>query len=126
MGRTQFFTKDHYAELCSWFHARNMPAPALEYLPTNGVIVPGVAAGFVYLTDTPVCILDCFITNPEAPSEERSAALDLITIRLEAFARAHGAKLLICTTKHESLKDRAIELGFNDLGPSFSLGKEID
>lgn len=59
-----------------WLKLQNHPEAALEDLPTLGYIVPGVGAGFVRNCETGIGMLDSFVTNPKATSEQRDAALD--------------------------------------------------
>lgn len=59
----------------SWCAARGLAPVDSHTLPQLGVIVPGVAAGFLYRTDSSLGFLDGFISNPAAPKEERAAAL---------------------------------------------------
>ena len=41
--------KIHYDEMCKWYARRNLPAIPRAMLPMTGLVVPGVAAGFLYI-----------------------------------------------------------------------------
>jgi hypothetical protein len=126
MDRTVHYSHGFYPEVASWFTARSLPIPSHHSLPTNGFIVPGVAAGFLYLTDSDVSILDCFISNPKTTEVERDEALDSIAHHLIACASLHDTKILICNTTLKAIKDRAVFLGFTDTGTHFALAKELN
>lgn len=70
------------AELNGWYRARGLPEVPLEALPLTGLIVPGVAAGFLYLTDSSLAMLEGFCTNPQVGRDERARALDQIIAAL--------------------------------------------
>jgi hypothetical protein len=126
MDKVKFYTNSDYAEINSWFKAHGMPSPSADLLPSNGFIVPGVAAGFVYLTDSSVSILDSFISNPDSDDDDRSDAIDWIAIHLTNLAMMNGTKLLICNTKIKAVRDRVLTLGFTDTGKHDSFAKELN
>lgn len=99
-------------EVAGWYAARALRAPTADMLPDCGVIVQGVAAGWLYGTDSAVCLLDGYITNPAASPEDRNAALDAITGELLAAARGRGFRHVIAYTGTPSIEARAISHGF--------------
>ena len=125
MDKVIHYAHEHYSQIKEWFALRELPVPSHHSLPTNGFIVPGVAAGFIYLTDSDVSILDCFISNPLTTDVDRDEALDSIAKHLIACAELHDTKILICNTVLKAIKDRAVYLGFTDTGMHFSLAKEL-
>lgn len=125
MDNIEFFSEFHYPELCEWFKARKLPPPTFKQLPVNGFIIPDTAAGFVYLTDSEVAILDCFISNPLSTEVNRDIALDLIVKHLESCACVHGAKILICNSQIKAIEDRALSHGFTSTGHYMSFSKGL-
>ncbi len=80
----------HYYTLGNWYVARKMSIVPAQALPPTGYVVPGVAAGFCWHTNSTVAWIDNMITNPAAPVIRRYAALQAIVLRLEAEAIAAG------------------------------------
>lgn len=99
--------------------------PPRSLFPRSGFIISGVAAGFLYFTDSAVGIIDCYISNPDTDSKTRSDALDAITLALIGFARFHGVKLIKCDTKLEVIKTRALGHGFRATGSHESFALEL-
>lgn len=64
-------------EIMEWFLQRKIPITP-DYFPKHGFIVPGVAAGFIFSTDSNFCIFECFISNPNSPRTLRREALEKI------------------------------------------------
>lgn len=79
--------------------------------PQVGFIVDGVAAYFLYSTDSVCCWLENMVTNREAEKEERKRALDLIVDAILSEARSLGFKVAYATTKNISAAKRAKTLG---------------
>lgn len=85
------YTKNDYAEVSSWFHARNIKITE-DYLPEHGFIVQNKAAGFIYSTDSNWCIFECFIGNPDAARTDRQEALRAIVPEMIKKAKNMGFK----------------------------------
>lgn len=119
------YEMDDYPELASWFRARGLSVPCDEDLPDNGVIVPGVAAGFLIQTDTSAALIDFFISNPDTSSRARGEALDAIARALMGRAHQLGYKRVLCNSQLDTIVRRARALGFQELGEFKSFSKEI-
>lgn len=112
-----------FDELGRWYLARWGSVPHKSLFPPIGFIVEGIAAGFLYLTDSSIAIIDGYISNPETDSKTRSDALNAITEALIGFAKSHGVKRLKCDSQSEAIKKRALSHGFTLVGvyDSFTL-----
>jgi hypothetical protein len=115
------FVASDLQEVNAWCaaHGRD-PLPA-ERLPPTGAIVPGVACGFLYRTDSAVALLEAFITNPAATLRRRSAAVDEITLAL--LAQARGSYVMAICTAGGTAR-RAPRHGFRRHGLAVVLGME--
>ena len=78
-------------EILGWFKQRKIDI-SIDYLSPTGFIVPGVAAGYIFATDSNWCIFECFIGNPEISSEERQKALRQIVPAMIEEAKEMGYK----------------------------------
>lgn len=120
----KFDPSTDFSQFKEWHERRGMKVPDDVILPMIGLIVDGVAAGFLIQTDCALGFLDFFVTNPLASKEERNDALDDIGFSLIVTAKRLGVKALMCNTKFKNIKALAHKHGFNYLGEysSFSRG----
>ncbi len=100
-------------ELNRWLDVRGLMPVEAHALPIVGMIVPGVAAGFLYRTDSSIGFLDGFASNPEAPKETRAAALLHIG---DALASRFDGRFLLVYTEHVGISRWCRETGFTDRG----------
>lgn len=120
--KIRFYQPEDLASLNVWYAARGQPGITRAMLPTHGYFAPGLAAGFLYRTDSCFGFLDTFVTNPGAPQSERALALQDIACRLMADFR--GGRLLIYTTSG-GIRRWAQKHGFSVLGTHTMLSKEL-
>lgn len=125
MVKVREFKKEDLKTVNHWLDCRKLPSIDMMHLPNLGYICDNVAVGFIYLTDSTVAILDCFVASPHANKEEIDEALNLIVIHLLSHARLCGVTLVTCTTKSKSIKTRAEKFGFKKTGECIELSKEL-
>lgn len=114
-----------FEEIGSWYRGHNEPPLTIEAAPPTGLIVPGQAAAWLYLTDGDMALLENYITNPEAPLRERYASLEIITVCLESIAKQKGYKRLAACIKEKGLVRAAERRNFNTYGTFTAMGKDI-
>ena len=118
-------TADQVDALREMFVARGSSLPDLEMLPAHGLIEPRVAAGFMYLTDSRLGIVEHIVTHPDAPSDARHHALDLIIGNAHLVAADQNIKWLVAWLKDEGIAARAQRHGMR-LGGEWRCGvKEL-
>ncbi len=110
------FNKHFYDEMNSWYTKRELPILIKDILPNTGFIVSEVAAGFLYCCDGNLGLIENFITNPDAKSEDRDEAINIIIDSIEQEAKILGIKYIIGSTKEDSLLMRSLNLNYKDLG----------
>jgi hypothetical protein len=122
----RLFHRPDYETISEWYKERNLPPPSESSLPATGFIVPEVAAGFLTTTDSDICFLDGYISNPKSDKTERDYALDDITDALLAIANGMGFKHVLVMTRNQSIEERARYWGFSLIGMHKLMHREID
>lgn len=125
MDKIKEYNSGYYFQMYSWYKARKLDCPPIEYFPSTGFIVPNVAAGFVFYTNSPVAIIDGYISNPMASKDVREASLELISESLIHLAKDEDYKLIRCYTSLKCISVLARKFGFKDQGSFVNLVKEI-
>lgn len=110
------FKDTHYDEIKEWYEAWLLVPPPKDSLPGYGLIVPGVAAGFLIWTDAKIGILEFFISNPRITPYQRSLALDELVPALIQHGMNTGLKYFKADTQISSVKMRAERSGFDYIG----------
>lgn len=103
-----------------WYAAHGKQAVTDDLLPATGVIVDGVAAGFLYSTDSAIAVLDGFVTCPDAPLRQRFEALLGIIDQLTTTAKENGARRVVGFTRSHGMERLCERLKFA-CGGDFSL-----
>lgn len=112
-------------EVYSWMMARRLAIPPPWSFSDIGLMVRGVAAGFLYTTNSGIAYLDSFITNPDRPKEERMGAIESIANALVHAAKSHGVSMVVCHSKFDSIVNAAMKIGFADTGPHTGLARRL-
>lgn len=112
-------------EVKEWRETRGLKNVDPEILPHHGLIVPGLAAGFMYIADQKIGILEFFITNPKASKRACWDALDTILKALMHVAIALGCKMIKWDTRIKTFKRRSAHYGFKEVGQYTVFIKEL-
>lgn len=112
-------------EICGWYKAWKMEPIAGGRLPEMGYIVPGVAAGFVYLCEARMAFIEGLIANPAKSKACRDEALDLIVLGLIDYANEQDRDYIFGFTKLQAVVDRGLNHKFKPLGTFHMMAKEI-
>lgn len=107
------FLDTDYAEVCSWWEKHEWPKFPLSLLPKTGFIVRGVAAGFMYDTDSGVGILEWVVSNPDSDKIKRNEALDLVVKSLLEEGKRMGKTFMFTSSNNKNLIERFVRHGFN-------------
>lgn len=105
-----------YENLCEWWALHKQAPIALCMIPDSGLIVEGVAAGFLYLTNAKLGIIDLYVSNPKASKEARNNALNEITEELISLAHHRDCKAILATSSLQAVEKRALDFGFENIG----------
>jgi hypothetical protein len=108
-------------EINSWYQERGLTALDAELLPKTGYIVPQIAVGFLYMTDSNMALLEGYITNPRASKRACITAIDSITSALLQAANELGVKHVLAFCDSHGIKRIAQRRhGMSEVG-NFSL-----
>jgi hypothetical protein len=73
-----------------------------------------ISVGSIRLMEGDICYMDSIATNPSFSREKRNEALNILSKKLFECAKSLGFKRMFGSTRDESLKKRAEELGFRE------------
>jgi len=105
------YTKKDWKEVSSWFQERNIPFTE-DLLPEHGFIIPGIAAGYLYATDSNFCIFEGFVANPKADRNSRKEGLRLIVTELIKQAKELEFKQVFGFAASKTMIKIGFEQGF--------------
>lgn len=72
------FKRTDLASINKWLKRNSHPPVTLQDLPLKGIIVPGVAAGFLREVEGGIAIIDGLCSNPLVSSGTRNSAMNKI------------------------------------------------
>ncbi len=106
-------------------------SPTDDFLPETGVVVENnnkpVAAGFIYLTNAKVALLEWIISDPEYREDNRKQALELLITGAEEIIKDLGYKYSFSICRHKGLIETHKKLGWHvDKRPSHELVKILN
>lgn len=114
-------TVDDLPEIALWHARRGMDEGwPREWLSDLGFQVRGVAAGWLITTNTARAMIEDFVSNPDAPKAERRAAIEVVESRIIEEARRLGFRYILGSTNLETMRERAIDLGYHVTPREFS------
>ena len=113
-------------QLTSWFKQWNIPESIKETLPETGFIVDGIAAIFLYETNSKMCFIECLIRDKEATEEVSNKAIDLLIKHVLRYAKEQNYKFIMSNTKYDRVVEIAEKHGFKtDKSNYKSFGKVV-
>ncbi len=112
-------------EMNRWYDLRGEPSIKIEMIPRLGFLVPGVAAGFLYQTDSSMALVEGFVSNPEALLWKRAKALHMILEALTSAAQGFGFKLVVGSSKRTGPVSLTLRQGFRRIGSYEMVVKEV-
>lgn len=110
----RLYKDEDYPTLKKWLGDRNLGDIPKDYLPEVGLIVPGLAVGFLLTTDTPLAFLEYFVSNPLANQDDRQEAIYQIAKELIEYAKHIGVEIVQMNSTAKTIIDQAVNLGFKD------------
>ena len=120
--------------LCSWWEGwRGWVSPPKSFLPDNGtggLIVEKegrpIVAGFIYLTNSEVCLVEYIVSDPKYKEKDRKQALELLINSIEKTCRDLGKSYLFSIGRQPNLIQTHKKLGWHiDERPSHEIIKNL-
>ncbi len=113
-------TESDYETLCEWWKAWKWPPVEKDFLPDNGtggyvIEKDGVmiVAGFVYITNSKVALLEWIISNPEYRETDRDKAITCLIKAIETLIKDWGYKYVFSVGRTKALIERHKKLGYH-------------
>jgi hypothetical protein len=113
----RYSESEHRETIDAWCRGWEMQPFPPHWLPEVGFIVPGVAALWVYRTDSAVLFVENVISSPDAEEAEKMAALDALCREVDAFAAARGGAYLVGQSSLPSIVELGRRHGWRLAGP---------
>lgn len=107
-------TKD-YAIIQQWWTAHGSFAPKPEHLSSTGIIIEAdipLCAGWLYNTDSKICVFEFVVSNPNVEKHLRDAALTLLIEEIKKLASNRGYELIYSSVKGMKYINRLQAAGF--------------
>lgn len=112
-------------EINLWAAAQGSPPLTRDVLPATGFIEPGIAAGFLFRTDSGIAFAHNIVTNPDAPLRTRYMAVHAIMDLCVVTAREMGFRHIITWSDAAGPIRRAVAHGGKIIGTATVLGMEL-
>lgn len=106
------YTIEDYALIAGWWEKRKFAVIPPEALPSIGFIVNNNAAGFLYVTDSTMGVMEWLVTNPDADKHERIKDLKKVIELISEAAKAMDVKLIFSSINNETLMSVYQDSGF--------------
>jgi hypothetical protein len=90
-----------------WISSRNGDGPDDWVFPTIGRVVDGLAAGFLYRTDSGIGLMELFASNPAANPILSGHAIEEVADAIIEDAEEAGLRGLMIVTKHNGIEQCA-------------------
>ena len=115
-GKVRLFSEEDYGELKQWWAGHKVRPVPLDRLPRGsgfGLMVPGLAAVFLYETGHAIGFIGNMVSNPDASKREVNAALDRLVYDLLWLAKERGIEIVQGDTTSVPVARRARKHGFH-------------
>ncbi len=110
---------DYDNHLVKWWKAWGWEPIPRDFLPedaTSGLMVSkgeqNICAGFLYLTNSKVCLTEFVVSNKEYREKDRSEAIELLIDCILELANENGYKYAHVILKNDSLLNKYLESGY--------------
>lgn len=104
--------ENDYPILLRWWKTHKFAAPMQMVLPETGYVADECAAGFLYLSNSPLAMLEWVVCDPAAPKEKRGPAVNDLIDHICISAKLAGSLVIFTTTVLPAFSKRLKDLSF--------------
>lgn len=101
--KIELVDQQNYNKLTKWWEGYSWPSIPYEMLPKIGFIANDCVAGFIYSTDSKICVIEWIIGDPTADKDKRKESLNLLLDQLCSTAKKMGYNFCFTYTKNSGL-----------------------
>lgn len=112
----KFDHEKDFDQIESWYIERKMPTVPRDLFPKTGFIVDGAAAGFLYVADGGLGIIEGCISAKNISHALRTEALETLILDIFDEAKRVGLKKIMMLTQIQSIYDLCLKVGSTDIG----------
>ena len=109
------FSKD-YGTLQEWWKAHGSRSPRPEHYSRTGFMVEvkgqQICAGFLYNTDSTICLFEFMVCNPEASKEDRKIGLNHLIQTVKDAAKKAGYDMIYISIAAKAFIKKLEDAGF--------------
>ena len=111
-----FKYSDDYDTISTWWKKHGSFAPKKPHLSDNGFIVyvddSPICAGWVYNTDSAICVFEFVVSNPDATKEDRDLGLRQLIEYVKAWSEFKGYDLIYTSINISAYINKLKDSGF--------------
>ena len=122
------FNKEDYSIVHNWWTKQQWTPVPEDMLSSTGFIVTKddgeeVAAAWVYITNSPIFLIEWMVGNPDLDWEERQDGINMLLDECSNWCKAHGAGFMLTMTNKDRFIDKLKDNDFkvSDEGKSHLL-----
>lgn len=108
-------TSKDFPMIVSWYKQRGLPSPDPRALSDVGFIADGRVAGWLYLTNSNMALIEGIISDPSSAPSLRRESIDKLVGFLIDFALELGYTQFLGVTKHPMVEKVGKKFGFKHL-----------
>lgn len=104
-----------YGIIQEWWKQHGSFAPKPEHLSSTGLLIEAddpLCAGWLYNTDSKICVFEFVVSNPNVNKDLRDAALTLLIEEIKKLACQRGYELIYSSVKGIKYISRLQAAGF--------------
>jgi hypothetical protein len=109
------FEENDIDEINAWRVLRGFEPIPRDLFPKNGLIVRGVAAVFIYLTDSSLAMIEGLISNPEAGIIKRARVIKSLVSAAHTVALGLRDRVVVLI-ENDGVSGLALGLGYKSIG----------
>lgn len=104
-----------YETITKWLKLHNKPILNKELLSDSGFMIDEIVAGFLYKTNSSVCLVENFISDPASEKNARRIAINILFETIIKEAKDLNFQFMFTAVQLDSLYKNLINLDFKEL-----------